>query len=459
MNLAVLQADFGCYEEAIAAMIETVSTARENRDMTCLNFSLNWLFHFGRAHPELVRDLESDSLLSTGKESIAYMRYRAKETGMWALWSSATLSEAKLCLAQGDSIAGTSALLVRSSQMLVEKNVQSMFGSQLSLVFSIWERLGVIQVSQTTCEVFLRCHAPLSVFDDTLKFTCRLASIMAAQGNYEKAQQTLDKMDENCLRSSQSAQYLSKQRGILKLWRDINRNNLDGAQQLLDQLHQSKLDDLDPDMMFVVDSLQLECFTRRGDLQAAFEKMISMDHRMRDGRQDVYYTVKLLLWKAVLLEKSGRLQRGFSIAMRAANLSWRARLMPCLWQAIGIVSNVLISLSEFRFTAQLLTSMIPRALETDSSQLVGRLYSTLADAHMGLAGQTEPKSSKRTEYMTAALRAVEKSFDQFSKLEDINKQCELVAKKAMIMKLAGDFKLAASYAAAYVELKQGTASE
>jgi anaphase-promoting complex subunit 5 len=133
--------------------------------------------------------------------------------------------------------------------------------------------------------------------------------------------------------------------------------------------------------------------------------------------------------------------------------------MPCLWQAIGIVSNVLISLSEFRFTAQLLISMIPRALETGSSQLVGRLYSTLADAHMGLAGQTEPKSSKRMEYMTAAIRAVEKSFDQFSKLEDVNQQCELVAKKAMIMKLAGDFKLAASYAAAYVELKRNAALE
>ncbi|KPA35177.1 anaphase-promoting complex subunit 5, partial [Fusarium langsethiae] len=67
MNLAVLQADFGCHKEAVAAMLETVSTARENRDMTCLNFALNWLFHFGRAHPDLVQNLESSSMLGTGK--------------------------------------------------------------------------------------------------------------------------------------------------------------------------------------------------------------------------------------------------------------------------------------------------------------------------------------------------------------------------------------------------------
>ena len=52
MNLAILQADFGCYGESVSAMLESVAVARENKDMTCLNFALNWLFHFGRVHPE-----------------------------------------------------------------------------------------------------------------------------------------------------------------------------------------------------------------------------------------------------------------------------------------------------------------------------------------------------------------------------------------------------------------------
>ena len=56
MNLAVLQADFGCLDEAVAAMLETVSTARENKDLACLNFALNWLYHFGKAHPNIRRD-------------------------------------------------------------------------------------------------------------------------------------------------------------------------------------------------------------------------------------------------------------------------------------------------------------------------------------------------------------------------------------------------------------------
>ncbi|GME39785.1 hypothetical protein GTA08_BOTSDO02237 [Neofusicoccum parvum] len=41
LHMAILQADFGCFSEAIAAMNETIATARENQDMSCLNFSLS----------------------------------------------------------------------------------------------------------------------------------------------------------------------------------------------------------------------------------------------------------------------------------------------------------------------------------------------------------------------------------------------------------------------------------
>jgi anaphase-promoting complex subunit 5 len=73
---------------------------------------------------------------------------------------------------------------------------------------------------------------------------------------------------------------------------------------------------------------------------------------------------------------------------------------------------------------------------------------------MGLAGNCEPKSAKRSEYMTKALAAVQKSFDHYSSIEDINMQCQMMAKKAMIMKLTGDMVLAADYAAAYVSLRK-----
>jgi anaphase-promoting complex subunit 5 len=56
LNLAILQADFGCHSAAIPAMQEAISTARENKDVTCLNFCMSWLYHFGKAFPEEMQE-------------------------------------------------------------------------------------------------------------------------------------------------------------------------------------------------------------------------------------------------------------------------------------------------------------------------------------------------------------------------------------------------------------------
>lgn len=458
MNLAVLQADFGCHREALTAMLETVSTARENRDMSCLNFALNWLFHFGRAHPDLVRDLVSHSMLGTGKDNLAFLRVKSKETGMWTLWSAVLLSEAKLGLINGDSVAAAMESMVRSSHIVVVRNMTNMFGSHLALSAALWDRLGVSSMSSVACEVFLRCHARHSIFDDELKLSCRLAMMLAGQGRYDEALEKLEVLEENSLRSWKPSQYWHKYRGIIKLKRDLHHNNLEGADQLISQIVQSRDDDLEPDMAFLVDSLHVDYLIRRGDFQAAFAKIDRIMSQIQEERRDVVLKVKLLLLKATLLDKCGRTQRGFTAAMRAASISWEARNIPGLWEAVGAVSNILVSLSEFEAASQLLVAVIPRSLECDTASLSGQLYSYLADANMGLAGKCEPKSAKRMEYMTKALQAVQKSFDQYSQIEDMAMQCQMTAKKAMIMKLSGDMALAADYAAEYVALQKKAAA-
>jgi anaphase-promoting complex subunit 5 len=102
----------------------------------------------------------------------------------------------------------------------------------------------------------------------------------------------------------------------------------------------------------------------------------------------------------------------------------------------------------------MLLAILPRALESESSILAAQLYATLADANMGLAGTTGLSTNRKSEYMTKGLRAVEKAFDHYSNVEDTNRQCEMMAKKAMIMKLSGEMGLAADYAAAYVALRK-----
>ena len=98
LNLAILHQDFGCYSEAVVAMQETISNARENNDMVCLNYSLSWLYHFGKAHPEEIHEVQKKGVLGTDREALAFLKAKAKETSMWTLLSTSLLSEAKLSL-------------------------------------------------------------------------------------------------------------------------------------------------------------------------------------------------------------------------------------------------------------------------------------------------------------------------------------------------------------------------
>ncbi|KUJ07377.1 uncharacterized protein LY89DRAFT_660658 [Mollisia scopiformis] len=457
MNLAVLQADFGCFDEALAAMLETVSTARENKDMACLNFALNWLYHFGKAHPDTIRGTDSTNMLGVEREGLAYLRVKAKKTGMWTLWGSSLLSEAKLGMSNGESVATAFENMLRSSQLIVDKNMKTMMGPQLAMYSSMWARLGVSHLSRQYCQIFLSCHARYTLFDDTLRFTCRLAHLLTEKGHYDEALEKLDSLDENSLRSWKANQYWLRYRGVIRLKRDLRRDNLDGANQLLSQLLQFTGTDMDSDLAFEINILHIEYLTRRTDYGAALAKIEQMASVMKQDGDDLNLQVKLLTMKALLQDKCGRPQKGFSVAVRAASIAWRARLVPALWVAMGFIANILTSLFEFQASAQILIAIIPQALEYENCSLNAQLYSFLADACMGMAGQAGVGSTKRKENLTKCLEYIDRAFSEYSSIEDIKGQCEMMAKKATIMKVVGEKILANDYAGAYMDLKKEAA--
>lgn len=423
MNLAVLHADFGCRAEAVDAMLQAVSTARENRDMTCLNFALNWLFHAGHG-----------SALGSARETLAFLRVRAREAGMGALVCNLLLSEAKLTLSNGESVATALENVVRAGHSIVERNTRSLMGPHALLAASLWDRLGLADLAASTCEVALRAHSQHGVFDDTLRLTCRLAMGLTERGRYDDALTLLDGLDGDALRAWKSQQCWRRCRGVIKLRRDLAAGELDGAAELLGQLLQNKEDDLEPDMAFTIDFLHVDYLMRRGDLVGASSIVEDLLAELsRDDKKDIALTVRLLLLKATLLEKAGRPQRALSTATRAAQIALRARLLTLLYASTAPLSAILISLSEFRAAASLLSATLPRALEARSCVLAGRLYALLADAEMGLAGGREGRGGR--ERLAAAAGALECAFAAYVEAGEGGAARKVVAKKGVVMRV------------------------
>lgn len=175
---------------------------------------------------------------------------------------------------------------------------------------------------------------------------------------------------------------------------------------------------------------------------------------VKNSEGDVHQTIKLMILKAQILDKAGLTQKGFSLSLRAAALAHRARYLNLLYDAVGAVAKVLCSLNEFDGAIQLLKAIIPQILETEDSELIAQTFSFLADAHMGLAGRIKTSSAKRKEQMNNVLEYLDRAFDEYSRFEHVQGQCEVLAKKATIMHLNGDLVLANDIASKYLAIRR-----
>ncbi|OOF98558.1 hypothetical protein ASPCADRAFT_139768 [Aspergillus carbonarius ITEM 5010] len=456
LNLAILQADFGCYGEAVSAMQEAVSIARESHDMNCLNFCMSWLYHFGKAFPEQMKDVQNTGMLGNEKEGLTFLKAKAKETEMWSLLSTTLLSEAKLELHNGESLASSIENIIRASHLNVTKNLSNSVGPQLLLQTALYSRIGITHLAWLSSEIFRECYANKAPFEDYLKSTFRSCQLLAQQGRYSEVSARMNQISPDKLRSLKTYQYWTFFSGILQLRRQIYRDNKVAAEHLLAQLQAIQLPDNDITLLLSI--LTIDLRIRQGHYARALELVERTAQTIHQENFDIFTQVKLLCLKAYILQKSGHPQRGFSLAMRAASIAHRSRLLPSLWESICVLAGVLLSLREFDAVSELIESIMPQILETSDCDLAAQAYSLLVDANMGIAGTLWSKgqmnSVLKKDHINRALGYLDCAYEQYEEIEDIKGQCELVAKKATVMHLTGDPVLANDYAAKYLDLKR-----
>jgi anaphase-promoting complex subunit 5 len=149
--------------------------------------------------------------------------------------------------------------------------------------------------------------------------------------------------------------------------------------------------------------LEISYHLRLRSFPAASDLIEDLALKLRDTGADIYMRIHLLSLKSQLWAKAGQPEKALSIAIRAASMASRFQIAPALWEAIGSIANVLVHLREYDAARQLGDAVIPQSLEGGDLELCARLYSTQADAYMGLAGaQMESSERNRTRYINQA---------------------------------------------------------
>ena len=454
LNLAILQADFGFHKEAVPAMQEAIATARENKDATCLNFCMSWLYHFGKTFPQQIKEL-GDGISGNEVESLNFLKSRAKETEMWSLLSSTHLSEAKLELQNGGSIASVFESISKANHITVVKSTGTLSGSALLMKGSLFSRVGLTNLSWTCADTFLQCFSEDAPAEDIVKCMCRMASQLAQRGRYDEAIATVDSIPMSILSVLKYQQYTTFYRNMLQMRRFLHRNDISAAELLLSRLRGQGAPDLE--LKLSLNLLHVDLLSRRQQFSQAIDLIESLAKTSPSEIPDVLAHVKLLNTKTALLARCNHPVKAFTICVRAANLAYRSRLLPALWEANANLAVILNELSEFPASISLLTATIPQVLECEDCSLAATVYSRVADAYMGLAGllvEEKQGSTKQREYMNRAAEYIDLAYEQWRRMEDLEGQMDMLSKKAKIMALKGDMGLANDLASRWLEVRE-----
>lgn len=202
-------------------------------------------------------------------------------------------------------------------------------------------------------------------------------------------------------------------------------------------------DTLEPELHFLQSEAYIDYLVSKGDYPLAFTTISNLAQSLKEDNADILQRVSVLLMKADLFRKAGKPERGFSIALRAASVTYKAKLMPSLWSAVGLLANILNTLGECASARRLLEAVLPQSLENGDNMLSGTLYSHLGDSFMGLADPaktTEPRL--QTGYIAKAELHIDRARECFKRSSYLDGECEQLMKKAIIAKLRGDEKLA-----------------
>ena len=110
------------------------------------------------------------------------------------------------------------------------------------------------------------------------------------------------------------------------------------------------------ELSFLLHETYIDYLVSKGCYSKAFTAISSLAKALKEDNADMLQRVNVLLMKADLFRQVGKPEQGFGVALRAASVSHRAKLMPSLWSAVGLMANILNSLGECASASRFLIS-------------------------------------------------------------------------------------------------------
>ena len=175
--------------------------------------------------------------------------------------------------------------------------------------------------------------------------------------------------------------------------------------------------------------------------------------RLGGRKADTSQQAKFMVLQARFYEYVNMPQKALSIAVRAASLAYTNRIVPILCEGIEVIAHALLTMSEFAASSRLLESILPRVIECEDCNLTGAYMASIADAYMGIASHSTGEAAWQVqEKMFGALGCLERAESEFSRVGNVRRQREVLAKRGVILMSLGHHALATDFRPKYLDV-------
>lgn len=373
-TLATLQAEFSFYSEAMRAVEEAITVARENKDNNCLNYILSWLYSFLQSHP----DCKVPDSLSSQAQISQFLRSRADSTS-FALYSLSFQSEVEQIMATGGSLTQALEAMTKSSYINAVSNSAFAAGNLAVVSCSLWSRCGINTLANLALDSYSSFpeRQPNALL--TIEIGVKKAKLFFQEGNLPDCFELLSSLRETAHGSQWHQQIWYPKFLLLHLNHKLNQMRLNEAKHILQKLSGVATADTEVshDLQYFTFIYEIKCGNISETMQAIWGEVEKLADR---AEADVVYEVRLMLLYASLLTQTARPVRALSLVLKTIKKAEEATLAPFAYEGVVLLATISISKNQATDALSLLDAVMPRILESQDANLIASAYQVLAKA-------------------------------------------------------------------------------
>ena len=385
LALAGVHDSYGASREALRAIDEAITVARENKDMDCLNLLLTWLMNFMINKPQLFDNAKSNP---SRKETLDFLRSKTKETNNISLQAIALQYEILAALLDGPDLREVMANFTKSMYLILNFSESSELKCVLVTVCqiadTIFKRIGYPSIGDVYMDMAIDYAKELENEFDLVTLYTRKAKDDFFRGDFQNAFVLLAQVKLTAQKNFSVAAKWKMTYYSLRFYLCLNECRYPQCEVLLSNMRSLSKTLGDQEIAHELTYQESEYFIALGAKGRAFEILAAAKNKMRENQLYFNHHWDIIFGRVqaeILISVTGKLRTAVSLLLRNITIDVRHSLILNAAEDVILFCTGVLKLRYGNYITdvdRIMKEFLPRILQIGKAGVVGDAYQVMA---------------------------------------------------------------------------------